>query len=146
MSSNSTVIEAPQSVIPPGVRKYDKRSEGAKKRWEMVRSGEIGRPERNTKSQLQLTRRQTNKLIREYDAIAKLVQIYAAAYEARNYALCFQMRESADFRLNGRYFTAVNPSAEPNHVQDNRLQVAIKQLVVSGKPAELEQSKVLAGK
>ena len=90
------------------------------------------------------------KLLSELDSIASWSQIYAEAWAKRQLALCIQMREYADSRLLGKPYTAENPNAAktPSVLnQDNRLQIAIQQLLPQKQPAKgkRKSAKLLEG-
>ena len=76
------------------------------------------------------------KILKELDSIASPAEIYKAAWEKGNHALCFEMRRYANDRLFGKPFTAENPekakTADPL-AHDSRLQDAIKKLLPARK-------------
>lgn len=80
-----------------------------------------------------MSRNSAAKVLQAYDLIAKLSDIYRAAFEQNKLELCVQMRENALNRAYGRPYQASDPNAssKPNVLEDKRLQVAIQQLVVA---------------
>jgi hypothetical protein len=73
-------------------------------------------------------------LITEFDAVIPPATIYQQALDKKDLRLCWEMREAVLERLLGKPFVAVNPDTEPSggHIlnQDNRLQVAVSNLIV----------------
>ena len=75
-------------------------------------------------------------LITEFDALVSPITIYQQAHEKKDLRLCWEMREAVLQRLLGKPFVAVNPETQSSggHIlnQDNRLQVAVSNLIVQG--------------
>jgi hypothetical protein len=81
------------------------------------------------------------KTLRELDSIASPAAIYAQAHERGLLALCWDMRKSVEERLLGRPFVAINPAeVKTPGIVDNRLQIAIQQLI-PGKKQPVKRGK-----
>jgi hypothetical protein len=66
-----------------------------------------------------------------FEKIATDEDIYKKAWDVGDYKTCAELKERNRNRAFGRPFVAVNPAAQPaGPVQDNRLQDAIKKLVL----------------
>lgn len=79
-----------------------------------------------------LTSNDSAKILKDIDSIASPSEIYQRALDRNLLALCWQIRERVEDRLLGKPFVAENPNAvKPinNILNDNRLQIAIQQLV-----------------
>lgn len=80
------------------------------------------------------------------DAIAGASEIYKRALERNMLALCWQIREGVKDRLIGKPFVAENPNAKPqpnNILNDNRLQIAIQQLVPAKQARKSKKTQVI---
>ena len=81
-----------------------------------------------------VTRNSAYHVLRELDDKASWKQIYQAAWEKNQLALCIDVLRYLTDRRDGRPFTAENPAISKQSAalaQDNRLQVAIQNLVLT---------------
>lgn len=108
--------------------KYDGRG-----RWE--RSGAESKPGPKPLWRKTLQRNKCAKVIQEIDAIASPAKMFERAYSANNLELAWRIREDVHNRWSGKPFVAVNPeeSRKPNVLNDNRLQIAVQQLLPGAK-------------
>lgn len=141
MSTNPAIPEQSGTIIPPQKprkslkAKYDKRiHNGAHLRTLPQNQPGASKPSSNSKWIKALKGYDSFKVLREIDSIASCTQIYALAFELKLLPLCWSIRESVENRALGKPFVAINPqTTEQPHtlVQDNRLQVAITQMLPS---------------
>lgn len=79
-----------------------------------------------------LSRNSAAKVLKAFDVVASWAEIYKAAWDKGDHALCASIRFRCEDRLYGKPFTAENPAAKgkgQNILNDNRLQIAIQQLL-----------------
>ena len=79
-----------------------------------------------------LSRNSAVKVLKAFDVVASWDEIYKAAWEKGDHALCASIRFRCEDRLYGKPFTAENPAAKGKGspiFNDNRLQVAIQNLL-----------------
>src|SRR5215472_15118496 len=110
--------------------KYDGRqNNGATKARRRVFSN-LGRKPKWMKH---LSRNKAWEMLDEFDSLASPAQIYAYCWEKKQIDYLLRLREYVWNRAEGRPFVAVNPEATAKVdvlKQDNRLQLAIKELVI----------------
>lgn len=85
-----------------------------------------------------LSRNSAAKVLKAFDVVASWEQVYKAAWDKGDYALCASIRFRCEDRLYGKPFTAENPDTKGKRspiLNDNRLQIAIQQLLPAARGA-----------
>lgn len=87
-----------------------------------------------------LTKNKASRSLQAIDAIASPEEIYSRAIAANLLSLAWQVRCDIENRLYGKPYTAINPDekAKPATITDNRLQIAIQQLIPGPKPKRVK--------
>jgi len=100
-----------------------------------------------------LSRNAAYEILQQFDSIASPAEIYAWCWENKKIDIMVGMREYVWNRLEGRPFVASNPAEEQKRtslLQDNRLQVAIQELIIAPRTAKqiptLPSNEPLVGK
>ena len=92
-----------------------------------------------------LSRNKAAHVLEKLDAIATWPQIYERAWQENDLATVIQTRRTVEDRIFGKPYVAVNPDerAKPSTViNDNRLQMAVQQLLPSGTAPKLPRKRV----
>ena len=121
-------------------RKYDKRCKSPKSiaaiEGAACSEKQLGRKPNWMKH---LSRNAALKILQQFDSIASPAEIYAWCWENKKIDIMVGMREYVWNRLEGRPFVASNPAEEQKRtslLQDNRLQVAIQELIIAPRTAK----------
>jgi hypothetical protein len=131
--AESVAAQVVDSVLHPkkskGMRKYDQRTKNGSHPNSLANVGPKPRWMQD------IARQEARKFLKECDAIASPSQIYALALKKGLLALCIEIRQSYEYRVFGKPFTATNPDVlpKPPTIVDNRLQVAITNLIPAAK-------------
>ena len=118
-------IQAPaksKHSIP--LRKYDGRSQNGRQPGQ-------NKPGPKPLNLQRLCRTQAKKTLAEFDAIASYADVYRQAWATNQLDVCVRLRQNVENRLFGKPHTAVPPEDGKPTWQDNRLQVAIENLVIA---------------
>ena len=121
-------------------RKYDKRCKSPKSIAAIEGAArsekQLGRKPNWMKH---LSRNAAYEILQQFDSIAPPAEIYAWCWENKKIDIMVGMREYVWNRLEGRPFVASNPAEEQKRtslLQDNRLQVAIQELIIAPRTAK----------
>src|SRR5262249_21920998 len=113
-------------AVKPMKGKYDKR------RYNGAHRAAVNNRGRKPNWVKHLERNHAGRMLDKLDAIATVEDIYTAAWNAKNLALCTEIRKQLSDRFMGRPFIAENPAKAVGAnalTQDEWLQTAIKQLI-----------------
>lgn len=120
-----------ENAVKPLKGKYDGRGKWKRNNYEYRDRAKPGPKSLRTQH---LSQTKANKVLAAFDLIASQSQIYAWLWEKKQVVPMLQMRENAENRAFGKPFTAENPAISKQSAalaQDNRLQVAIQNLVLT---------------
>lgn len=126
MSNTQT---AEPEVVKPLKGKYDGRGK-------YPRTAEMMKPGPKPLRIRNLSQNEASRVSKEIDAIASPAQMFKAALEQNDLGLAWRIREDVRNRWLGKPYQAVNPEERAkaaNILNDNRLQIAVQQLLPSGK-------------